>query len=212
MADYLERRRAMFAFAQSFPDPALEITEQVTVPDFRACLRTMGLRTAHFLLHAVARASLQVPQFRLRVWQDDIVELNSEQLYCSYVVQNPHTDLNHCRVLFNPDLDAFAAAAKQQEPHAQQARTIILPSPSSSDRTSVAAILLSIIPWLRVDGIVHGGCGPIPLFTIGKFSPAPADQLSFNLSVSVHHGLVDAYHVSQFVEQLCANLSASTSD
>lgn len=208
MADYLERRRAMFSFAQNFyPTPALEITEQVTVPDFRPRLRAEGLRTAHFLLHAVARASLQVPQFRLRVWQDDIVELNSEQLYCSYVVQNPHTDLNHCRMLFNPDLGAFAAAAKQQEPHAQQARTIILPAPPASDRTSVAAILLSIIPWLRVDGIVHGSFSPIPMFTIGKFSPAPGDQLAFNLSVAVHHGLVDAYHVAQFVEQLCGNIA-----
>ncbi len=212
MSDYIARRRAMFSFVKSFPDPALEITEKVTVPDFRPHLRALGLRTAHFLLHAVARASLQVPQFRLREWHGDIVEISSAQLYCSYVVQNPHTDLNHCRVPFNSDLATFAAAARVQEPYAQQARDIILPAPLPPDPASITAILLSIIPWLRVDSIVHGGCSPIPLFTIGKFNTDTADRLVFNISISVHHGLVDAHHVSQFVEQFCRNVTVERNE
>ena len=203
MASVIERRAAMFEFSKSFRDPSLAVVEEICVPDFRPRLREMGVRGVHFLLHALARASLQVPQFRLRVRNGAMVELKPEELYCSYVVQNPHTDINHCRVLFSPDLHAFAAASQQQEPHAQQAREIISPAP---DPDHITAVNLSIIPWLRLNSLVHGSCSPVPLFTIGKFSTDKDAQLIFNLCILINHGLVDAYHVHQFIEQFRRNI------
>ena len=203
MTTVIERRAAMFAFAKGFRDPTLVVCEELSVPDFRPRIREMGIRGVHFLLHTLSQASLQVPQFRLRVRDGEMVELHSEELSCSYVVQNPHTDINHCSVRFNPDLTAFAADAQQQEPHAQQAREII---PPASDPDHITAINLSIIPWLRINSLVQGS-SPIPLFTIGKFSSAAHEQLVFNLCVLVHHGLVDAYHIHQFIEQFRHNLA-----
>lgn len=204
MADYIERRRAMFAFSKGFADPALAVCEEVSVPDFRERLREIGIRGVHFLLHALAQASLQVPQFRLRVKGEAMVELSREELYCSYVVQNPHTDINHCSVPFNPDLTTFAAEAQQQESYAQQAQAIIPPAP---DPDHITAVNLSVIPWLRINSLVQGSCSPVPLFTIGKFITDKEAQLSFNLCVLVNHGLVDAYHVHQFIEQFRSNVA-----
>ena len=204
MASVIERRAAMFAFTKGFRDPALAVCEEVSVTDFRSRLREMGIRGVHFLLHALAQASLQVPQFRLRVRGEAMVEISREELYCSYVVQNPHTDINHCSVLFNPDLTTFAAAVQQQEQHSQQAREIIPPAP---DPDHITAVNLSVIPWLRLNALVHGSGSPIPLFTIGKFSSDKNGQLVFTLCILVHHGLVDAYHVHQFIEQFRGNVA-----
>ena len=203
MSTVVERRAAMFEFSKEFRDPALAVGEEIVVPDFRPRLRELGIRGVHFLLHALARASLHVPQFRLRARAGKIVELSPAELYCSYVVQNPHTDINHCRVLFDTDLKAFAAAAQQQEPHAQQSPEVIPPAP---DPEHITAVNLSIIPWLRLTTLVHGSCSPVPLFTIGKFITDRAEQLTFNLCILVHHGLVDAYHVYQFIEQFRHNI------
>ena len=204
MATVVERRAAMFAFSKNYRDSALVVGEEVIVPDFRPRLRELGLRGVHFLLHALARASLHVPQFRLRARAGEIVELSAAELYCSYVVQNPHTDMNHCTVPFNPDLKGFAAAAQQQEPHAQQSPEVIPPAP---DPDHIKAVNLSIIPWLRLTTLVHGSCSPVPLFTIGKFVTDQDKQLTFNLHILVHHGLVDAYHVHQLIEQFRRNIS-----
>ena len=205
MATVIERRAAMFAFSRTFRDPALTVIEAVTVPDFRSRLRLAGVRGVHFLLHALARASLQVPQFRLRVRGEKIVEIAPDELHCSYVVQNPHTDINHCSVLFSPELATFAAVAQQQEGLAQQAREIIPPAP---DPDHITAINLSIIPWLRLNALTQGSCSPIPLFTIGKFSSTATAQLDFNFCVMVNHGLADAYHIHQLIEQFCSNITA----
>lgn len=204
MATVVERRAAMFEFFKGLRDPALAVGEEIVVPDFRPRLRELGLRGVHFLLHALARASLHVPQFRLRARAGEIVELSAAELYCSYVVQNPHTDVNHCTVLFNPDLKIFATAAQQQEPHAQQSSEIIPPAP---DPNHITAVNLSIIPWLRLATLVQGSCSPVPLFTIGKFITDQSERLTFNLHILVHHGLVDAYHVHQFIEQFRLNVS-----
>lgn len=200
----IKRRAAMHSFSKNYRDPALSVVEEVRVPDFRSRLRVAGVRGVHFLLHALAQASWQVPEFRLREKGGEMVVIDA--LHCSYVVQNPHTDINHCSVPYDPDLMAFAAAAQLQEAHARQAPAIINSAP---DPDHIAAINLSIIPWLRLDSITHGSCSPIPMFTVGKFSTDRAAQLAFNLAIQVHHGLVDAYHIHQFIEQFRHNIKTS---
>ena len=119
--EVIKRRQAMFDFLQR-RGPALSVAEEVSVPDFRAKLKEQGIRSIHLLLHATAQASLQVSQFRLRIkakaddGAEEIVSVAADDLYCSYAVQSPFTDVNHCSVLYDHDLATFAARAQQQEP------------------------------------------------------------------------------------------------
>jgi len=205
--EVIKRRKTMFEFLHA-QDPALSVAEEVSVPDFRIKLKEQGIRSIHLLMHTTARASLQIPQLRLRVKvqdnSEDMVAIDADNLYCSYAVQNPDTDINHCSVLFDHDLAAFAARAQQQEPMAQQAKEILPPTP---DPSQINAVNLSVIPWLRLNSLSPSSSAPpIPLFTIGKFIPA-GDRLTFTLCALVNHRLVDAFHVHQFIEQFRANIS-----
>lgn len=197
------RRRAMFSFMQGCADPSLTVVEEVRVPDFRDLLKSAKVKVSHFLLFNISKASLQIPEFRLRVKDGDIVEIGAKKLYCSYTVKNPFTDVNHCIVRYVDDFAEFSTALQKQESVAMEAKEIITHPPNSED---IAGINLSIIPWLRLEALVQGGFSCIPLFHVGKFETSDDAILSFHLCTKVHHGLVDAYHVHQFIEKLKDNI------
>ena len=198
----VNRRRAMFSFMQGYSNPSLTVVEEVCVPDFRELLKSAGIKVSHFLLFNVSKASLQVPEFRLRVKDGDIVEIGEDELHSSYTVQNPFTDVNHCVVRYSNNFARFSSALQEQEAVATTEKETILISPDP-----MASINLSIIPWLRLEALVHGGLSRIPLFHIGKFTTSSDTLLSFHLCAKVHHGLVDAYHIYQFVEKFKDNMT-----
>ena len=220
IAAVIKQRRAMFKMGRMYQDSALSIAEDVSVPDFREELKITGQRSVHLLLHAVALASLQIPQFRLRIRShrsksaskadttadEEIVAVGSDELHCNYVVKNPYTDINHCSVPFDADFAVFAAQAQRQELVATQAKDILKPSP---DPDGINAVNFSVIPWLRLNSLVHGSVGPIPMFTIGRFIPTSDNQIKFTLCTLVNHRLVDAFHVAQLIEQFRTNVKTA---
>ena len=199
-------RSAMFKFFRSLGSSAsaLTIIERLRVVDFRDELRRANVRIVHFLNYALAKANLEIPEFRLRDVGGKIVEI--DKLYASYTVHNPNTDVNHCSVLFNEQgsFADYVAEATRQEEIATSTQELLGSTPASD---VYAGFNLSIIPWLHLSSITHDGFCLFPLFTVGKFTVEDPETISFNFAVKVHHGLVDALHVHQLHNGFVKNIN-----
>ena len=200
------KRSAMFKFFGSLGGSAsaLTIIERLTVVDFRNELRRVNVRTVHFLNYALARANLEIPEFRLRAVDGKIVEI--DKLYASYTVHNPNTDVNHCSVLFDQQgsFADYVTEATRQEKIATSTEELLGSTPASD---FYAGFNLSIMPWLQLTSITHGGICVFPLFSIGKFTADDSKTISFNFATKVHHGLVDALHIHQLHNSFIKNIN-----
>lgn len=200
------KRSAMFGFFRSLggSSSSLTIIERLRVVDFRDKLRRANIRTVQFLNYALAKANLEIPEFRLRVIDGEIAEIT--KLYASYTVHNPNTDVNHCSVLFNErgGLSDYVAEATRQEKIATSTHELLGSTPTSD---LYAGFNLSIMPWLHLTSITHGGICAFPLFSIGKFMIDNPETISFNFAAKVDHGLVDALHVHQLHNSFTKNIN-----
>ena len=200
------KRSEMFKFFKSIGGSfsALTIMERLRVGDFRDELRRSNVRTAHLLSYALARANWEIPEFRLREVDGEIVEI--DKLYVSYTVHNPNTDVNHCSVLFDEQgsFADYVVEATRQEKIATSTQELLGSTPASD---VYSGFNLSIIPWLHLSSITHDGFCFFPLFSIGKFTIEDSETISFNFAAKVHHGLVDALHIHRLHNSFIKNIN-----
>jgi chloramphenicol O-acetyltransferase type A len=73
-----------------------------------------------------------------------------------------------------------------------------------ANKSLQATVHMSVIPWLSFTGFTHATNNTqpstgIPMIVFGKMR---ADNYSLPLSVDVHHALMDAFHIGQYVNTL----------
>ena len=206
MSSVIEQRKELFNFFKDYHNPSVTFGEEVEMDDFRPELKQGDIRTGYFICYAIAKTSIDVPQFRLRVHKREMLEVDPKDLFITYVVRNKHTTLNHCIMKYTDDFAAFNAGIGAAEIQAADARKLQITYPQYQDNM-YSSVNVSIMPWLRLNTIVIGGCPIVPLFSVGKLHECEQGRLLFNLSLTFHHGCIDAYHFHSFIEQLQANIT-----
>ena len=205
MSTAIEQRKELFPFFRdNFDEPSLTIGEEIEIDDILPLLKEKKLRIGHLFCHMLAKASLAIPNFRLRIVNNALIEIKPQDLHVSLVMLNPFTDLNHCVVRYTDDFASFSEAMSKEEQHAVSSEKLIVPIGDKGNESAV--INVSIMPWLKTNTLMSGGCPAIPLFSMGKFFSRGQGKLSFNLGANFHHGCVDAFHMYEFFDYVRQNL------
>ena len=72
-------------------------------------------------------------------------------------------------------------------------------------------IHFSAMPWIHFSGITHArqldGKDSVPKISVGKYE-MQNEKMMMPVGTFVHHGLVDAYHVHQFLDRLQTELQS----
>jgi len=196
-------REALLALFGSFDSPVLNITAECRCRDFVAVAKARGLPPFAVLLHGLARASLRIENFRLRVLDGAVTEVG--QLQVSYTVVDGDGNLNFSTFEHAEDPDVFLARYLADREAARGARELRLTPMAHRDY-----LYVTCLPWMRFTAIQHpvgrfADCS-IPNVAVGRFAFS-GDEVSFPISVQAHHGLVDGLHVHRYiacVEELMA--------
>jgi chloramphenicol O-acetyltransferase type A len=178
--------------------PVVSLTAECRCPDFRAPAKARGWPPFALLLHGIARASLDLENFRYRLEGGQVREV--ERLTVGYTVLGDGGRLNFSHVPYAADFQAFLAryrADREEALHAPELR--------AAPEAGLDFIYVTCLPWLRFTSFQNPFAGreddSIPRFAVGQFAQAGPD-ITFPFSVQVHHGLADGLHISRIFARL----------
>ena len=178
--------------------PHFNITVEVDVTDIVKECKKQGAHMTSWIAFYVTKAAMAVKEMCWRIRDGQIVE--HETLTPSYTVQTDRSDVfSFCSVDYDPNRSLFLDSASLKTKQ-------MLKDPEFEDEKGKDNYLfLSSIPWLHFTSIQHAmhyhPCDSVPRITWGKFSYKD-DRITMPIAVQVHHALMDAHHVAQFINNI----------
>lgn len=195
-------RKEHFEFFKKFDEPFYHLNMNV------AC--SAGLKMAKTNKHSLfawyffnaMQAANKVKEFRYRIEGEDVVEY--DLLHASPTISRDDGTFGFGQLSFQEDFDTFQIELNKEIKRVRGLKGLF----TAPERPDV--IHYSALPWFSFTGLSHpriyGDGDSIPKICFGKIFEQ--EQKSFlPLSVQVHHGLVDGFHVALFVEEFSKNLN-----
>ena len=188
-------RRNPFNHFCAMAYPYAGVTVDVDVTDLLARCREKGYSFYLMVLHAVALAADEVPEFRRRIDHGDIVEY--DECPTSHIELKPDGTYAYCTLRHHMPLAEYLAQA-------ESARTAAREGGSIEEEDDVQSMyFISTLPWLHYTQLIQPvACGEEsnPRITWGKYQADDKGRMMMPLSVLVHHALADGIHIAKFYE------------
>ena len=189
-------RRAHFAHFRAMAYPYAGVTVETDVTDLLALCREKGYSFCLMVLHAVALAADEVPEFRRRIDGEGIIEYPA--CPTSHTELKPDGAYAYCTLRHHMPLAEYLKTA-------EEARAAARASGSIEEEDDVQSMyFISTLPWLHYTQLIQPvACGEEsnPRFTWGRYQQNDKGRVMMPLSVLVHHGLADGVHIARFYEE-----------
>ena len=198
-------RRAHFEHFIGMAYPYVGMTVEVDVTELLALCKAKKLSFYLMVLHAVALAVDEVPEFRRRIDQGGIVEF--DECPTSHTELKPDGTYAYCTLHHHMPLKEYLLKAEAARAAARESGSI------EEDAAVQSMTFISTVPWLHYTQLIQpvgGGEDSNPRIVWGKYQANMQGRVMMPLSVLVHHALADGLHIAQFyeafdrrVKQLC---------
>ena len=190
------KRRDHFLFFRQFEDPFFGITTEVDCTiAYTTCKQN---NTSFFLwyLHKSLVAANEIEPFRYRIAGDEV--LFYDQVNASPTINRPDGTFGCSYFDYHRSFELFASKARVEIEKVQQT-TGLIPAVTGEN-----VIHYSSIPWLKFTALSHARAfafkDSIPKISFGKVTEENGKRV-MPVSIHAHHGLMDGFHVGQFMEQ-----------
>jgi len=192
-----------YLFFKDYEMPRYNMTFPLDVTNLYQVGKSKGYRFYFSLMHQVILTLNQFENFRYRIENGRVFDAPID--YVSF------TDLIEGQNLFkmvfthvDQDYATFEKVAIATSK--KQGNTII-----QMDKESILnTIYVTSFPWGRFTHFTHatklGSTDSVPRVSWSQYQEENGKKI-LNFSVEVHHGLVDGYHVGQFIHQLQKHLN-----
>ncbi len=190
-------RREHFEFFSAFEEPFFGLVAEVDCTRAQAEAKRLGVSFFLYYLYQALHAANEVEAFRYRIEQGQVVRY--DQVHASATIGRPDHTFGFSFIEQRASLADFVAGAQLAITAVQQTSGLCL-----NDTTGRPDVLhCSALPWVRFTGLTHARSfrhpDSCPKISFGQAYAAGAAQ-RMAVSVNLHHGLGDGYHVGQFLE------------
>lgn len=190
-------RREHFEFFSGFDEPFFSIVADVDCTTAYNNAKRAGVRFFLWYLYRSLVAVNRIEAFRYRVMGDEVVCYDT--IHASATVTREDKTFGFTFIEYSEDETVFRANA-EVEIAAVQAGTGLRMSEHTEQLDSIH---YSAIPWINFRGLTHARHfsipGSTPKISFGKFIDQHG-RLMMPVSITVHHGLMDAWEVSQHLD------------
>lgn len=196
-------RKDHFEFFTQFEEPFFGITAPVDVTI--AYKNAKATQTSFFIyyLHKILAAVNVIENFKYRIKDQQIII--HDRIDTSATIMREDKTFGFSYIEFHPDLEIFKKITTTEIERIQNTTGILTREYPEN------IIHFSAIPWLNFTGLTHARSftwpDSCPKISAGKIFEENGIQ-KMNVSVTVHHGLMDGYHVSLFFEELQKQLNS----
>lgn len=190
-------RKSQYAFFKSLGQPHFSMTAEVDITTFVGHLKPQGVPVFNACLFAVMQACNSIPEFRLRIRGNDVVEHEMVHPGITVPIEGnrfafSYFDHTQNWKEFNQRCSSAVETGKQQ--------TELMSTASNRDDL----IFTTCLPWISFTALTHPVQGPedsFPRVGWGKFHQKD-DRWLLPVSVQVHHALADGFHLGLFYKLL----------
>lgn len=199
-----ENRRDRFELFNGMDSPLLNLTFNLTVPNFLPFCKSEGHPPFHFFLYVVLKSFMKIENFRYRIYQGKVILI--DRIIPSYTVMNQDNVLNFTRFEYSDDLRTFIERSLESKNISSNSRALLHEASSYTEREIKDYCFITSLPWLDFTSIQHPvsrfKSADIPSIAWGKFKPNDDGTLTMPFSVQAHHGFVDGYHIHLLSEEM----------
>ena len=188
-------RRDHFNHFCAMAYPYAGVTVDVDVTDLLSLCREKGYSFYLMVLHAVALAADEVPEFRRRIDHGGIVEY--DECPTSHIELKPDGTYAYCTLRHHMPLADYLAQAESARNAAREGGSI------EEEDDVQSMYFISTLPWLHYTQLIQPvACGEEsnPRITWGKYQANDKGRMMMPLSVLAHHALADGIHIAKFYE------------
>jgi len=189
-------RKEHFHFFSQFSEPFFGITVQVDCS--KAYLKAKEKQVSFFLyyLYRALKTANEIDNFKYRIIDNQVYEFDT--VNASPTINRPNGTFGFAYMDYSEDEDMFYKKALEEIEKVQNTNSL-LPAISGEN-----VIHFSAVPWINFTSISHArnfsypdNC---PKISFGKMTKDNGIK-TMPVSIHVHHGLMDGYHVGLYVDE-----------
>ena len=190
-------RKEHFLFFKQFEEPFFGLTVEIDCTKAYASAKEIGTSFFVFYLHKTMVAVNSVESFRYRI-NDDAIYIH-DTIDVSTTIMREDQTFGFSLIEYAQDYDVFAANTFQEIERVKKT-----PGLFTKEFPNDNVIHFSALPWINFSSLSHSRSytfpDSCPKISFGKMMVANDGKRTMSMSVHAHHGLMDGFHVSQFVD------------
>lgn len=190
-------RKEHFHFFRKFEEPFFGATVEIDCTKAYATAKSLNASFFIYYLHKTLVAVNTIESFRYRISAEQIYVCN--QINASATIAREDGSFGFSLIEYNADFAIFNATALM-EIERIQTTTGLFTRTFEDDHV----IHFSAIPWLNFTSLSHARSytfpDSCPKISFGKMMVSEERKRTMSMSVHVHHGLMDGFHLAQFVD------------
>lgn len=195
-------RKEHFLFFSKFDEPFFGVTVKVDCTIAYKHAKENGISFFLYYLYRALKAANEIENFRYRIIENQPYEFTS--INASPTIDRPNGTFGFAYMDYFEDENLFYENALQETENVRNSSSL-LPSTSGEN-----VIHFSATPWLDFTSISHARSfshpDSCPKISFGKMTENNGKR-EMAVSIHGHHGLMDGYHVGEFVERFQALLN-----
>lgn len=195
-------RKEHFLFFSKFDEPFFGVTVKVDCTIAYKHAKEKGTSFFLYYLYRALKAANEIENFRYRIIENQPYEFTT--INASPTIDRPNGTFGFAYMDYFEDENLFYENALQETENVRNSSSL-LPSTSGEN-----VIHFSATPWLDFTSISHARSfshpDSCPKISFGKMTENNGKR-EMAVSIHGHHGLMDGYHVGEFVERFQALLN-----
>mgnify|MGYP000305369175 CR=1 FL=1 len=190
-------RKEHFLFFKQMDEPFYGITTTIDCTQAYTKAKSLGISFFSYYLHKTLGAVNAIENFRYRIIEDEVYLFDVIDASATVMREDKTFGFSYMAYAENP-ID-FAQIVQTEIERIQTTTGIFTREYPEN------LIHFSALPWINFTSLSHARSftwpDSCPKISFGKLMDDKGTQ-SMPISVHVHHGLVDGYHVGLFIERL----------
>ena len=197
-------RKEHFKHFMSMPYPYTGVTVEVDITEWQSKMKENGYPFFLSFLYAAGRAANNVPEFRMRIRDGQVIEYD---VCCSsYTIALDNGTYCYCVADTSLPFQQYLEVTRKAQQEA-------IENPGIDDGDDeLSLFFISSLPWISFTSVTH----PVPAvpdsnprITWGKYHRSES-RLMIPVNVQCNHALADGLHLAEFYEQLNRELKKMT--
>jgi len=188
-------RKEHFLFFKQMEEPFFGVTITVDCTKSYEKAKEMGVSFFTYYLHKTLVAVNSIEPFRYRIIDNEVYIF--DRIDVSSTILREDKTFGFSQIEYSKDLNQFAENTKNEITRIQSTTGLFTREYSEN------LIHFSALPWINFTSFSHARSftwpDSCPKISFGKMMEENGKK-TMSMSIHVHHGLIDGYHVGEFVE------------
>ncbi|MGH2666616.1 CatA-like O-acetyltransferase [Flavobacterium sp.] len=187
-------RKEHFLFFKQMEEPFFGITTVIDCTKAYAKAKESEISFFTYYLHTTLAAANAIENFRYRIVGEEVFVY--DRIDASATIMREDKTFGFSLIPFSSDITVFAESTSTEIERIQNTTGLI------TRDFDINLIHFSSLPWVNFTSLSHARSftfsDSCPKISFGKMMEENGKK-TMSMSVHVHHGLMDGYHVGQFV-------------